>query len=187
MEHALQLLLTYKYFIFLPLAIVEGPIITVVAGFLVTLGKMDIFAVYALAIVGDILGDGALYALGRFGKNFINKHGHYIGASQEKLAKAKIFFAEKHNKAIVMSKVFHGVGVSGLVAAGVLAIPYRRYLRTCFVISLVQAAVFLSIGLIFGQAYTRIAHYLDLYAEAIGVVVVVLLAGTIIYRLLYKR
>lgn len=186
MEQAVQLLLTYKYLILLPLAIVEGPIIVVVAGFLVTLGKMDIFAVYAIAVAGDFIGDSILYGLGRFGKNFIRKHGHYIGASEEKLDKAKIFFAEKHNKAIAMSKLFHGVGVSGLVAAGVLAIPYPRYMRTCFLIALAQSAVFLSIGLIFGHAYVRIARYLDLYAEGIVIVVVVLLISTLIYKL-YKR
>lgn len=186
MEQAVHLLLTYKYFILLPLAVIEGPIITVVAGFLVTLGKMNIFAVYVLAIAGDIIGDGVLYGLGRFGKSFIHKYGHYIGASAEKLEKAKVFFAEKHNKAIVMSKIFHGVGVSGLIAAGVLAIPYRRYMRTCLIISLVQSAIFLFIGIVFGHAYVLIAHYLDLYAESIVVVVAVLLLGTIIYKL-YKR
>ena len=186
MEHALNLLLAYKYLIFLPLAIIEGPIITVVAGFLVTLGKMNIFIVYLLAIAGDLIGDGALYAVGRFGKNFVRKYGHYIGASEVKLDKAKIFFAEKHNKAIAMSKIFHGVGVSGLVAAGVLEIPYIRYFRTCTLISFIQAAVFLAIGLIFGHAYVQIAHYLDLYAEGIVVTVLVLFAGTVIYKL-YKR
>jgi membrane protein DedA with SNARE-associated domain len=144
---------------------------------------MDIFAVYLIAVAGDFIGDTVLYGLGRWGKDFIHKHGHYIGASAEKLEKAKVFFAEKHNKAIVMSKLFHGVGASGLVAAGVLAIPYRRYMKICFLIALAQAAAFLAIGLVFGQAYARIAHYLDIYAEGIGIAVVVLLVGTLIYKL----
>lgn len=186
MEHSLNLLLAYKYLILLPLAIVEGPIITVVAGFLVTLGKMDIFVVYAIAVLGDFIGDTVLYGLGRFGNNFVYTYGHYIGAGHEEIEKAKIFFAEKHNKAIVMSKIFHGVGASGLVAAGVLAIPYPRYMRTCFYIALAQAAVFLFIGIVFGHAYAKIASYLDLYAEGIVIVVAILLVITVVYKLFKK-
>lgn len=182
----MHLLLVYKYAILLPLAVVEGPIITVVAGFLVTLGYMDIFLVYLVAVLGDFTGDTILYGVGRWGKNFIHTHGHYIGATAEKLEQAKKMFAEKHTKAVVMSKVFHGVGVAGLVAAGVLAVPYRRYIKTCMMIALTQSAVFLFVGIVFGHAYLKIAKYMDLYASTIGVVVVVLLVLTILYKV-FKR
>lgn len=186
MEQAIHLLLNYKYLILFPLAILEGPIIVVVAGFLVTLGYMDIFIVYAVALIGDFVGDTTLYGLGRWGKMFVHKYGHYIGASKDRLEQAKIFFAEKHTKAITMSKLFHGVGSAGLVAAGVLAVPYRRYIKTAMLVTIVQSAVFLFLGIVFGHAYVRIAKYLDLYAQAIGIVVVVLIVSTVIYKL-YKR
>lgn len=186
MGQTLYLLLTYKYAILLPLAVVEGPIITVIAGFLVTLGYMDIFLVYLIALAGDFTGDTILYGAGRWGKNLIHRYGHYIGASKEKLKQAKKYFAEKRTKAIVMSKLFHGVGSAGLVAAGVLAVPYRRYIRTCMLVALAQSAVFLFIGIVFGHAYLRIAKYLDLYASTVGVIVVVLLVLTILYKVLKR-
>lgn len=186
MEQAIQLLLAYKYAILLPLAVVEGPIITVVAGFLVTLGFMDIFFVYIIAVAGDFIGDTILYSAGRWGKNFIHKYGYYVGANSVRLEKAKKMFAEKHTKAVAMSKVFHGVGVAGLVAAGILAVPYRRYIRTCMYIAFVQSAVFLFVGIVFGHAYLRIAKYMDLYTSTIGIVVVVLLALTILYKVFKK-
>lgn len=182
----MHLLLAYKYAILLPLAIVEGPIITVVAGFLVTLGYMDIFLVYLIALTGDFTGDTILYGAGRWGKNLIHKHGHYIGASTEKLEQAKKYFAEKRTKAIVMSKLFHGVGSAGLVVAGVLAVPYRRYIRTCMLVALAQSAVFLFIGIVFGHAYLKIAKYLDIYASTVGIIVVVLLVLTILYKVLKR-
>jgi len=57
MDYAFSLLLTYKYLILIPLAVVEGPIITVIAGFLITLGYMNIFLVYLIVIAGDLAGD----------------------------------------------------------------------------------------------------------------------------------
>lgn len=186
MEQAVHLLLTYKYAILFPLAIFEGPIITVVAGFLVTLGFMDIFLVYIIVIVGDFIGDTILYGLGRWGKNLIYKYGYYIGASMSNLEKVKNLFAEKHTKAVVMSKLFHGVGAAGLVAAGTLSVPYYRYIRTCFFIAVLQSAVFLFIGIVFGHAYLRIANYLDIYAETIWITALVLFVLTIIYKI-FKR
>lgn len=186
MEQTFNLLLSYKYAILLPLAVVEGPIITVVAGFLVTLGYMDIFLVYIIAVLGDFAGDTILYGVGRWGKNFIHKYGHYIGANKERLEQTKKIFVEKHTKAIVMSKVFHGVGAVGLIVAGVLVVPYHRYIRTCILIALAQSAVFLFVGIIFGHTYLRIAKYLDLYASIVGIVVVVLLILTILYKV-FKR
>ncbi len=186
MEQALHLLLAYRYFIFVPLTIIEGPIATVLAGFLVTLGYMDIFLVYTLALLGDFIGDSLLYGFGRWGKNFIRKYGHYIGAGKEKLDKAKTFFAQKHTRAVVMSKLFHGVGSTGLVAAGVLAIPYRRFIRTCFMVTVAQSAVFLFVGIVFGHAYESISHYLDLYASTIGIIVVLLIVSAVLYKM-FKR
>lgn len=186
MEQAFNLLLTYKYEILLPLAIVEGPVIVVVAGFMVTLGYMDIFLVYLIALAGDFAGDTILYSIGRWGKSFIHKHGHYIGASNKRLEQAKKIFTEKHTKAVVMSKIFHGVGVAGLVAAGVLAVPFSRYIKTCMLIALAQSAVFLFVGIVFGHAYLKIAKYMDLYASTIGIVVVVLLVLTILYKILKR-
>lgn len=186
MEQAIQLLLSYKYAILLPLAVVEGPIITVVAGFLVTLGYMDIFLVYLVVVLGDFTGDTIFYSAGKWGKGFIHKYGHYIGATAEKLQQAKQTFADKHTKAVIMSKVFHGVGVAGLVAAGALSVPYSRYIKTCMGIALVQSAVFLFVGIVFGHAYLRIAKYLDLYSSTIGIMVVVLLVLTILYKVFKK-
>lgn len=186
MEQTIHLLLVYKYAILLPLAVIEGPIVTVVAGFLVTLGLMDIFLVYLIALAGDFIGDTIFYCVGRRGKNFIHKHGHYIGVNKERLEQAKKIFTEKHTKAVVMSKVFHGVGSAGLVAAGFLAMPFRRYIKVCMLIALLQSAVFLFIGIVFGHAYLRIAEYMDLYASTVGIIVVVLFILTAMYKI-FKR
>lgn len=183
MDQTISLLEHYGYLLLFPLAIVEGPIITVVAGFLVTLGYMNIFLVYPIVLAGDFTGDTILYSIGRWGKNIIHKYGRYIGASEEKLAQAKKIFTEKHTKAVVSSKLFHGVGVAGLVAAGVLAIPFRRYIKVCILVALAQSAVFLFIGIVFGHAYLRIAKYLDLYALTIEIVVGFLLVSTIVYKI----
>lgn len=167
----IELLLTYKYIILIPLSIIEGPIVTVVCGFLVTLKVFNPFLVYGIMVLGDILGDAGIYYIGYSGKRFLK----YFRVTEEKLEKAKIFFNENHKKAIVMSKLVHGIGFTGLVAAGATHIPYKRYFKTCALISIIQSFIMLLIGIFFGHAYVQIGKYLNYYAAGVSVAVLVVL------------
>ena len=40
-----------------PMAVIEGPIVTVIAAYLAKLGYMNIWAVYAVCVLGDLIGD----------------------------------------------------------------------------------------------------------------------------------
>jgi len=174
----IQLLLTYKYLILIPLSIIEGPIVTVVCGFLVTLKLFNPFVVYVVMVLGDIIGDAGIYYIGYSGKRFLK----YFRVTEEKLEKAKIFFHENHKKAIFISKLAHGVGFTGLIAAGASNVPYKRYFKTCALISIVQSLVMLIIGIFFGHAYVLIKKYLDYYAAGVSVLVLFVLLFIVIRK-----
>jgi membrane-associated protein len=167
----IQLLLTYKYLILIPLSIIEGPIVAVICGFLVTLKILNPLLVYVILVIGDIVGDGGIYYLGYSGKRFLK----YFRVTDEKLEKAKTYFQENHKKAIMMSKLLHGIGFVGLVAAGASHAPYGRYFKTCALISVVQSFIMLMIGILFGHAYVVIGKYLDYYAAGTSIVVLIVL------------
>ncbi|MEK7081089.1 MAG: VTT domain-containing protein, partial [Patescibacteria group bacterium] len=156
----IELLLTYKYIILAPLAIIEGPIVAVVCGFLITLKIFNPLLTYAVLVIGDIIGDGGIYYIGYSGKKFLR----FLKVTDEKLEKAKIYFSENHKKAIFMSKLAHGIGFTGLIAAGASHVPYKRYFKTCMLISVVQSAVMILVGVLFGHAYVQIGKYLNYYA-----------------------
>lgn len=162
----------------MPLSIIEGPIIAVVCGFLVTLKVFNPFVVYVVLVIGDIIGDGIIYYIGYSGKRFLK----FFRITEEKLEKAKTYFHENHKKAIVTSKLVHGIGFTGLIAAGASHVPYKRYFKTCGLISVVQSFVMLMIGILFGQAYVVIGKYLDYYAAGVSVVVLIILLFVIIKK-----
>jgi membrane protein DedA with SNARE-associated domain len=174
----IQLLITYRYIILIPLAIIEGPIVTVICGFLVTLKFFNPLLVYVVMVLGDIVGDGWIYYMGYKGKRFLK----YFKITDEKLEKAKTYFYENHKKAIIMSKLIHGIGFTGLVAAGASHVPYRKYFQTCALISVIQSFVMLLIGIFFGHAYVQIGKYLNYYAAGISV-----LALTIILVIFLRK
>ena len=173
----------YGYLVIFPFAVIEGPILTVIGGFLVSLGLLNPFGIYAVVLAGDVVGDGLCYLLGRFGHPLMHRWGHRIGLTKERLDDAKTFFRENHHRAVMASKLIHGIGWTGLVAAGSLHVPYFRFARICFYISAVQALILLFIGIFFGHAYLTIADYLNYFAGAIsvGTLTIALFYG--IYRL----
>lgn len=174
MEQVIVLLQNYGYFAMLPLAVIEGPILSVIGGFFVTLGIFNPFAVYVIVVVGDIIGDSICYVAGRFGgAPFIRAWGPRFGATPERVAVIGARFSDKPIQTVVASKLIHGIGFTGLVTAGIVHVPYLRFISTCAVITLGQAAFFLVIGLLFGQAYKAIGAALD-YGAAIGVAAVFL-------------
>lgn len=167
----IELLLTYKYIILMPLAIIEGPIVAVVCGFLVTLKIFNPLLVYIVLVIGDIVGDAGIYYIGYSGKRFLK----YFKITEEKLEKAKTYFHENHKKAIVMSKLVHGIGFTGLIAAGASHVLYKRYFKTCMLISVVQSAVMILVGVLFGHAYVQIGKYLNYYAAIVSIIVLIVL------------
>ena len=56
----------YGYAALLPLAIIEGPAVTVFAAFLAAQGVFDVVGVYAIVVLGDLVGDVLHYAVGRW-------------------------------------------------------------------------------------------------------------------------
>ena len=181
MDHIIILLQEYKYFILLPIAIFEGPIITVIAGFLVSIGQFNPLIVYALVVTGDTIGDAGLYSIGRFFSGAVNKHGPKFNVTEEKLELTKKYFNRHRKKALFFSKVFHGLGFTGLIAAGSLKIPYNRFFLTCFVTTLIQSLILLIIGILFGHAYNQIEQYLNYY-KSLSIIIVICIIGYLFIR-----
>lgn len=63
MQHYLAV---YGYAALLPLAVIEGPAVTVFAAFLAAEGVFSVAAVYVVVVIGDLLGDVVYYAIGRW-------------------------------------------------------------------------------------------------------------------------
>ncbi|MFA6353340.1 MAG: VTT domain-containing protein [Candidatus Paceibacterota bacterium] len=175
----IQLLLTYKYLILIPLSIVEGPIVSVIAGFLTTLNIFNPLLVFLVMVAGDIVGDAIFYFIGYKGKKLFK----YFNIREEKIEKAKIYFQENHKKAIAASKIMWGIGTAGLIAAGALHISYKKYFKTCALYSLAQSFVMIMLGIFFGQAYIIIGKYFDYYAAGISILVM----ATVLFFIFIKK
>jgi membrane protein DedA with SNARE-associated domain len=188
LEQIPELLIQYQYLILFPLAIVEGPIITVIAGFLITTGVMNPIIAFPVIVIGDMLSDAFWYFLGRFGRNWglMWILERWAGVTKEKLELARQKFINHRYKMMTTAKLTWGLGTAGLTAAGLVRTPYLLFATTCAVVSAAQAAIFLLIGILFGKAYTQIAVYLDVLGSITLVLGAVLMVFGVWY-FFYKK
>lgn len=184
LEQILLLLTTYKYYLLFPVAVIEGPIITVIAGFLVSLGHMDFLISYAVVVAGDLTGDTISYALGRWGGiKLIERLGHLIGINTTHLEKIKNQFQDKKARRIIWGKLAYAMEMPFLIGAGLAKVPYRIFFFYTLIPTLPKSLLFLLIGYYFGSGYDKINDYLD-YTAIITIGIAVLLC--IIYLVIKK-
>ncbi len=169
-------LLKYKYSILFPIAVIEGPIITILGGFLVAQGVLDLYAVYLLLVVGDLVGDSLYYAIGRFGgRRFIKRWGYIFGLKEKHLVAAETKF-KAHPKKILLIGKTQAWGSLTLVAAGITEMPYSSFLFINLIGTAVKTLLLLIIGYYFGQAYNSLAHYFDYFGIAsIALTIIIIL------------
>lgn len=152
----------YKYFALFPLAVAEGPIVTVVAGFFSSLGYLNFFLAYLVIVIGDLAGDAIHYALGRFGgRQFVDRWGRFFGAGPGTVANVEKQFHDRGDKLLFIGKMSHGIGGAFLIAAGLIRMPFDKFLFANMLATLLKSLLLLLLGFYFGHALNSISAYLD--------------------------
>jgi membrane protein DedA with SNARE-associated domain len=158
----IEWVLQFKYPLLFPIAIIEGPIVTVLAGFLVSLSKINVFAAYFIIVAGDLVGDTLYYVFGRSGgRRLVKKWGNKFGIPLEKLERIENHFKKHPAKTLVIGKAAHGLGGFFLTAAGLAKMPYGRFLLYNFIPTIFKTLLLILLGYYFGNAYSQISKYLD--------------------------
>jgi len=170
------LLINYGYLIFLLLAIVEGPIVTIIGGFLSSLGYFHFLLIYLLALVGNLGCDFLYYILGRWGNERIMAKGHFWGINIERAKKIEKHFGEHAGKTILFGKWTHYAGAPILVAAGMARIPLKKFVWFNFVGESLKSLVLLMAGYYFGKAYQEVYKYLGYVSLIIFFVIILIIA-----------
>ncbi len=177
-EHALALLEHYKYWIIFPIAIVEGPIIMVISGFLVFLGILNPYATYGILVVGDLVGDSIYYTIGRFWRKsvWVKKIGYFIGYNENSEKNIEDHFQKHLYKTLFFAKFSHGIGGTIQASSGIARVNFFKYLWINFIGILPKTLILMTIGFYLGEYYLRIDGYMRYIAFfTIGFVLIVVL------------
>jgi membrane protein DedA with SNARE-associated domain len=155
----------YKYLVIFPFAVFEGPIITILAGFLASLGKLNFWIAYSVVVAGDIFSDTMYFYIGRFGRErFILKYGKYLGLNIRRVEIIERNFKTHPWKIFSFGKVAHGTGSLILTAAGLSRVPYLKFLGYNIPTTLANSFILIILGFYFGHAYASFNTYFDFVA-----------------------
>lgn len=188
----IQWLIHYRYFLFFPIVVVEGPIITIVAGFLASLGQMNFYMAYILAFTGDLVGDSMYYCLGRWGSNpYLARWIKQLGLTKEKLAHLESYFVRHAGKTLILTKFTQGIGFAVLIAAGLARVPYRKFLWYNFLPTIPKSMILLLVGFYYGKAYLRINDYLNyvsftIFSLVLFYILVYFLGGRLLNKIFHS-
>jgi len=191
--HLLPLIRHYRYEIIFPIVIFEGPMITVISGFLASIGVVNAVFTYALLVVGDMVGDSLYYAAGRywFNANFVKKIARFFGYSENVEKMLEEHFHKHTGKSLLFGKLSYGLGAVVQITAGVARVNFSEFLFFQMLGTLPKTLILFLIGYYAGNSYVKINTYLSSLALITPIIAVCLIAGYIILtqlaRMYFKK
>ena len=172
-----RLIETYGLVLLVPLSILEGPIITVIASYGARLGYLNIYAVFSVCVLGDLIGDSALYWIGRSGDRWVPaKLRRRLWMGRAQTVKLVQHFRDQGGRTLILGKITHSAGFLVLLAAGAAEMPFGRFVLFNTMATLPKTAFFSVIGYTIGHAYASIDGYIG-KVSAIILVAIIIAAG----------
>lgn len=158
----IQFLIANGYWIMFLLMIVEGPIVTMAAAFLASLGFFSWPLVFLVSICGDLTGDVLWYSIGRkWGTAFVNGPGRFIGMKPSLIKKMDRYFDTYGGRTIFLVKSTTGLCLVTFVAAGIARMDMKKFLSYSLLGGIVWSGTLTIAGYFFGFLYEEIAQVIS--------------------------
>ncbi len=153
---------THGAALILPAAVIEGPIVAVLAGALAARGYLDWRWVLVLLILGDLIGDAIHYAIGRFARAPLTALGRRCGLDPGRAMQIAVRLRADATRMLFVGKWTHAIGGFVLIGAGVLRQNPVKFLLVNLAATIPKSAVLLGIGYFAGNVYPLVARHVIL-------------------------
>lgn len=185
-----HLILQYRYWILIPLSLLEGPVVAFVAGSLSAAGYFNPYFLEVFFIIRDLVTDVAYYALGVFAgqSRFVKRLLHKIGVTAENLKKANTLWETHPLRTMFLGKLAYGIAPSFFIVAGMVRMSLPRFIGYNALVAAFQYGACLLLGYYFGNTIGRnIFSAIDKIQYLIGAVVVIYIIFHLIRSSFRKR
>jgi membrane protein DedA with SNARE-associated domain len=164
--------------------VVEGPIITAAAAFVASLGYLNVWIILFLALLGNFIPDTLLFLIGRWGRKAgIERFVHRLGLRPSRMKLIERDMKKHACKTLIIVKLIPLLPIPGIILAGFMKVPIKKFLLVDILFNVVGALIFTSMGFYAGWAINNIFKYLK-----IGQYVLLLLIPlVIVVYIVYKR
>lgn len=182
-QYIFEFLHSYGYLLMLPLMIIEGPVVTIIAAMLASLGAFNVFVVLLLSMIGDMLGDVLLYAAGyKWGMGFVRGFGRRMGITEKVVLKMEKYFEKHGGKTIFAVKSTTGLCWATFAAAGIVKMDFKKFLKYSFLGGIVWSGFLVSMGYFYGYLWREIKQYISWVGWIIFAVAIVSFVLITLYK-----
>ena len=179
------LLMSWKYLALFPLLIVEGFVVTIVAGFLVSTNTLSFYPTLLTVVLGDISSDIFYYSLGYRGSGLLkSKLAKLIGLEASRVKRVEVLYKKHGGKILVIAKLTNALSLAAIVAAGLIKMPFRQFIIFCVVTAIPKALILILIGYFFGQAYTDVSQITQYFFLGSTLTILLFFSGRCVQKLL---
>jgi membrane-associated protein len=182
-QDSVQWVLMHGYPLFFVALLIEGPAVTAAGAFVATLGYFNIYTVFILSVLGNLIPDIIYYAIGYWGRfKIVDKYAKYFGLSEKRVHHLEYLAREHAGKAITISKLVPFLATPGLMIMGAARMPIKKYTLWSLGLILPTSFLFLIIGYYFGSAYNAISRYLNIGQYLITGTLILFIAISLAYK-----
>ena len=158
--HTLELLTQWGYPVIFVLAVIEGPVVMMLGGAVVSFGHFNWLCMLVVLVLADIVGDSLYYALGRYGHGPIGmKIARWLRITEEREKKIEHAFHQHGGKILLFTKT-QAIGSVALYAAGAVRMPFWRYIWFNLIGTIPKTALFQAAGFYLANSYRQFEQYL---------------------------
>lgn len=181
-----ETLLQYRYWILIPLSLIEGPVVAFVAGTLAAVGYFNIYILAALFFVRDVGMDIGYYLTGYFGGRtaFAKRMLKKVGVTEDHLEEVRVLWERRPGWTMFVGKLSYGIAAAFIVVAGMVKMPFRLFIKYGILVAILQYGVLLLAGYFIGvSAGGSVAKIIENVGYVLAIATLIISA----YYLLTRR
>ncbi len=173
----IDLIITYKYLIILPLAIFEGPLLSLLAGYLIQTGHISLVITFILLLMGDILPDLFYYQLGKYGNEKVLSNAYFKKTKNLHLTIQELerLWHTHTIKTMFFGKLSYGISVPIIISAGLAKLPLRKFVLISLPVGIFQVGSLMTIGYFLGRSYEVAIAYVKYGGIILGSMVLLII------------
>ena len=163
--------------VILPLSVIEGPVISILTGFLAAEGYISWYWALCLLVCGDLIGDVIYYWIGRSGRSPLIGLARRLGVRRCVPAEVQAGLTHNAAKMLCIGKWTQSIGCVVLIGSGMLRLPLARFILINLLATIPKSTALFCVGYFAGNCYPLFEQHYALGAFvlcAIGAVAIVL-------------
>ena len=140
LAHITELIIGYRYWILIPLSLIEGPIVAFTAGTLASLGYFNVLNLAAFFFVRDMVMDGLYYGIGYWGVrgHAVQRALKRIGIEQSDFEAIRNLWEQRPGQTMFVGKLSYGIASSFIVLAGSIHMSLTKFFGWGALVTIVE-------------------------------------------------